>query len=388
MRETERIQTIVVGGGQAGLSVGYHLSRRNLPFVILDANDRIGDSWRARWDSLRLFTPARLDSLDGMPFPAPPFAFPTKNEMADYLAAYADRFHLPVQNGVRVERLTREDNRYVVTTGDRTFEAEHVVVAMANYQQPRVPAFAGELAPAIFQLHSSTYRRPSQLQPGGVLLVGAGNSGSEIAIELSRHGRQVWMSGRDTGHVPFRINGFAARHGLTRFLLRFVFHRVLTTSTPLGRKVRPRILSHGGPLIRVKPSDLAAAKVERVPRIAGVRGGQPFLEDGRVLDVTNVIWCTGFAPSCSWIDLPIFGADGEPRQVRGCVTGEPGLYFVGRQFLYAMSSTMIHGVGRDADYVAKAIEMSIATRQVPSASVPRGQSAAVHGATAHGALGH
>ena len=147
-KEPERIHTVVIGGGQAGLSVGYHLARRHLPFVILDAHERIGDSWRKRWDSLRLFTPARFDGLDGMPFPAAADAFPTKDEMADYLEAYAARFELPVRNGVTVNRLSRQGDRYLVTAGDRQFEAEHVVIAMANYQQPRVPAFARDLDPS------------------------------------------------------------------------------------------------------------------------------------------------------------------------------------------------------------------------------------------------
>ena len=185
--QTERVQTLVIGGGQAGLSTGYHLRRRGLPFVILDANQRIGDAWRNRWDSLRLFTPARFDGLDGMPFPAPAHSFPTKDEMADYLASYARRFDLPVRTGVRVDRLSRQGNRYVVTAGQRRFEAEQVVVAMARYQTSRVPRWAWELDPYIVQLHSSAYRNPKQLREGGVLLVGGGNSGAELAVEIARH---------------------------------------------------------------------------------------------------------------------------------------------------------------------------------------------------------
>jgi putative flavoprotein involved in K+ transport len=358
---SEHVETVIVGGGQAGLSVGYHLAQRGLPFVILDASERIGDSWRNRWDSLRLFTPARYNGLPGMPFPAPAHSFPTKDEMADYLEAYAAHFELPVRTGVRVNRLSRQDGRFVVESDDLWLETENVVVAMANYQSPRVPAFARELDPGIVQLHSSEYRNPSQLKGGGVLVVGAGNSGSEIALEVACD-HPTWMSGRDTGHLPFRIDGAAGRMFLVPLVLRFLFYRVLTVNTPIGRKVRPKVLSIGGPLIRVKPKDLSAAGIERVPRVVGVRDGLPVLEDDRVLDIANVIWCTGFHPGFSWIDLPVFG-EKEPLHERGVVAGEPGLYFVGLHFLYALSSSMIHGVGRDAGHIVKAIASQAAEKR-------------------------
>jgi len=352
----ERVQVVVIGGGQAGLSVGYHLSRRGIGCVILEAHQRLGDTWRSRWDSLRLFTPARFDGLDGMRFPAAGRAFPTKDEMAAYLEAYAARFELPVRTGVRVERVSHTGDRYLVEAASRSWEADHVVVAMASYQRPKVPPFASELDPRLVQLHSSDYRNLDQLREGGVLIVGAGNSGAEIALETARAGRPTWLSGRGTGHIPFRIDGLAARAGLMRFVLRFLFHRVLTTDTPIGRKARPSVVSRGGPLIRVKPQDLTAAGVQRVPRTAGVRGGLPELEDGRVLEVANVVWCTGFHPGFSWIHLPVFDRDGEPKHERGIVPGQPGLYFTGLHFLYAMSSTMIHGAGRDAEHIAEAIQ--------------------------------
>jgi putative flavoprotein involved in K+ transport len=157
--------------------------------------------------------------------------------------------------------------------------------------------------------------------------------------------------------VPFRIEGWIS-HVLLPPLFRVVFHRILTVDTPIGRRARPSVVSKGGPLIRVKPADLAAAGVERVPRVTGVRDGKPLLADGRVLDVGNVVWCTGFHPGLSWIDLPgvAHGADGEPVHNRGIVPGEPGLYFVGLHFLYSFSSTMIHGVARDAERIANTIQ--------------------------------
>ena len=354
--QTERTGTLVIGGGQAGLAAGYHLARHGLDFLIVDASRRIGDAWRRRWDSLRLFTPARFSSLPGMRFPAPPWHFPTKDEFADYLEGYAERFELPVRSGARVESLTREDGRFVAIAGDRRFEADRVIVAMANYQKPKTPAFARELDPGIVQIHSADYRGPGQLRDGDVLLVGAGNSGSEIAMELApRH--QVWMSGRDVGQLPFRIAGLSGRI-LGPLVLRGLFYRVLTVDTPIGRRARPRIISRGGPLIRVKSQDLRRAGVRRAPRTTGVRDGRPVLDDGRVLDVANVVWCTGFRPGFEeWIHLPVHADEEghEPRHERGVATGQPGLHFVGLHYQRALSSAMIHGVGRDAAETAARI---------------------------------
>jgi len=350
--DEQRVETLVIGGGQAGLAVGYHLAQRGLPFLIVDANDRIGDAWRKRWDSLHLFTPNRLNGMPGMPFPGPRWALPSKDEFADYLEGYAERFELPVRTGVEMDRLTRNGERFTATSGDRRFEADNVVVAMSSWQRARVPDFAADLDPSITQLHVADYRNPSQLRAGDVLVVGAGNSGAEIAKELAATHR-VWLSGPDTGHIPFRPESRIA-HVLMPFIGRVIFHRILTTSTPIGRKARPRILAKGDPLIRVKPKDLAAVGVERVPRSTGVQEGLPQLKDGRRLDVANVVWCSGFHPGFSWIELPVFGPH-EPTHDRGVVASQPGLYFVGLKFLYSKSSEQIHGVGRDAARIAEHI---------------------------------
>src|SRR5688572_25823190 len=234
MKVTDSIHTVIIGAGQAGLAAGYHLQKRGIPFVILEANQRVGDSWRKRWDSLRLFTPAKFDAIDGMRFPAPPNSFPTKNEMADYLESYVRRFNLPVRTGVHVDALHRRGDKYVVSAGDLEIEADNVIVAMALYQKFVSPPFAADLDPAIVQFHSCDYRNPGQLRAGDVLLVGAGNSGAEIAMELSKSHR-ILLSGRDVGHVPFRIESLAARLILLRLVLRVFFHRIATIRTPIGR---------------------------------------------------------------------------------------------------------------------------------------------------------
>lgn len=351
----EHVETLIIGGSQSGLATGHQLSQRGRAFLIVDSHQRVGDAWRHRWDSLRLFTTARYDGLPGMPFPAPSTHYPTKDEAADYLEVYATRFQLPVMTGVTVEGLTRNGPVFEATAGDRVFTSDNVVVATGAFHAPRIPAFAESMDPGIAQLHSSQYRRPDQLRGGGVLVVGAGNSGAEIALELSRD-HPVWLSGRDTGQEPTRAGSLPDR--LAMPVMWFLASRVLTVGSPLGRKVRDQFLHppRGIPLGRVRRKDLVAAGIERVPRVASVSSGLPVLDDGRVLDVRNVVWCTGFDIDLSWIDLPLVATDGYPEQDRGIIAEHPGLYIVGLPFLRSLSSALLGGVGRDASHIADHID--------------------------------
>jgi putative flavoprotein involved in K+ transport len=344
----ERFETVIVGGGQAGLATAYHLKRHGRPFVVLDAEERIGDAWRKRWDSLRLFTPAKYDALPGLRFPAPPWSFPTKDEMGDYLETYAARFELPVRTGVFVDRVFGDGYRYVVESGLQTFEADNVIVATGAHHVPRLPPFASEVDPLITQVHSADYRNPGQLRDGSVLVVGVGNSGAEIAFELAQT-HDVYQAGTPSAEIPVRHGGILSRFVLP--VIRFVGTHVLTVRTPIGRKARPRFLEMATPLIRIKSPDLAAAGIERVSRVVGVRDGLPLLADGRVLDVTGIIWCTGFTYDFSWIDLPVLDGEGQPVHERGVVPSSPGLYFVGLRFQYAAVSDVLPGVGRDGAHV-------------------------------------
>ncbi len=356
--EPQKVDAVVVGAGQAGLATGYYLKQLGLEFVMLDAGERIGNSWRNRWDSLRLFSPACYNELPGMTYPGERFYYPTKDEFADYLERYAEKFILPVHLKTTVKSVSRRADGYFVDVGRKQYLAGNVISAMSSFQKPNIPAFAAELDSSIRQLHSSQYRRPQQLQAGDVLVAGAANSGAEIAIDISGTGR-TWLSGRHPGHIPFRIDTKAAEYLFVPFVLDILFHRVLTVDTPMGRKMRDRLFNQGGPLVRSKPADLDDAGIMRLPRVAGVRDGLPLLEDGHVLEVENVIWATGYYPNFDWIDLPIFGVDEHPREPqhsRGVVTNMPGFYFVGLFFQYAISSNMIFGMVRDAKYIADHIE--------------------------------
>lgn len=359
----EHVETLVIGGGQAGLAVGYHLARRGLPFTVLDGYEKVGDAWRNRWDSLRLFTPARYSGLPGMPFPGPPFSYPTKDEVADYLDAYAREFRLPIRTGVRVDSVSKAGNLYEVAYSGGSMLAENVVIATGASHSPSIPSFAPELDQSIVQLHSSEYRNPSQIRHGGVLVVGAGNSGAEIAIELAPHHR-VWLSGRDPGQEPTRAGSIPDRLFLP--IMWLMATRVTNVKNPIGKKMRDHFLDppRGIPLGRVRRKDIAKAGIERVPRTQGVTDGMPLLEDGQVLEVANVIWCTGFTPGFQWIDLPVPNLGNIPSHERGIVESCPGLYFIGLQFLSTLSSALVGGVGRDAEHIVDHIASTrIETRQ-------------------------
>jgi putative flavoprotein involved in K+ transport len=297
-----------------------------------------------------------------MRFPIRGVYTPTKDEMADYLESYATEFDLPVYLRTRVTRLSRDGERFRVETNNGSTTADNVVVAMASWQVPAVPDYAADLGDDIVAVHSADYRNPSQLQPGSVLVVGSGNSGAEIALELSGSHRTM-VAGTPPGEIPINI---ASRLGTIPawFISRVLFHRILTDSTPMGRKMARK--NRGEPLVRTRTKELRQAGVESVARITGVEDGLPVTIDGDRLDVSNVIWCTGYDPGFDWIDLPIFFEDGRVRHERGIVPDHPGLYFVGLKFLYSVSSAQIHGVGRDAERIVG----EVAARVTSASPVP------------------
>lgn len=341
-RRIERFDTLVIGGGQAGLSAGYHLSQRDVDFVIVDAEQRTGDVWRRRWDSLKLFTPAKYSGLPGMPFPAHPSHLPDKDEMADYLERYAERFDLPVRSGTRALSLSHDGERWVLHTDRGTLEANSVVVATGAFHSPKIPAVATRLDRGIQQLHSSAYGSPFDLPDGPVLVVGAGNSGAQIALDLARE-HKVWLAGRNTGHLPRRILGRDLFDWIWPVIRRF------SLDTRVGRRMRTR--DGGDALIGIPERAIEQAGIVRVGRVDGEHDGWP-VADGEPLRPRSIVWCTGFLPDYSWIDAPVFDERGLPRHVRGVVPDAPGLYFLGLRFQHRLSSSLVGGTGDDAAFVA------------------------------------
>jgi putative flavoprotein involved in K+ transport len=348
----DQFEVIVIGGGQAGLATGYYLAQAGVRFIILDAGERVGDVWRKRWDSLKLFTPAEYDNLPGMPCPVLAGYLPSKDELADYLEAYAEHFGLPVRLKTRVDSLTREDRSYLVTSGSQRFAAAHVVVATGALQSPKLPDFATKLNPSILQLHSSHYRSPDQLQSGDVLIVGVGQSGAEIGREVAAT-RQTWLSGQARVHLPRFVLGRHIFSWLWPILSR------INRDNWLGRLLAARMGEGGDPVVGISLKDLARSGIKRVPRIVDVEEGKPMTADGQILDVANVIWATGFCSDYRWLSLPIFHYDGYPLHKRGVVEGEPGLYFVGLRFQYRPTSHLVGGVSTDARYIVRRIVQRI-----------------------------
>ena len=364
---------MVIGAGQSGLAAGHYLKRTGLDFSILEGANRVGDVWRGRWDSLRLFTPARYSALPGLKIPAAGGTFPGKDAFADYLESYAQHFHLPVRTGIRVLSVRRVDDVFELQTSAGEMRARNVIATPGGNSTPHIPAAAQAMAPSIRQLHSSEYRGPAGVPAGDVVVAGAGTSGVEIALELAlnRPAGTVFLAGRPTAHIPDAVFRFAGP------LYWRLVNSLLTLDTKPGRKVAAGFHSHGAPLIRVSVEDVERAGAVRLPRISGAVDGKPTFDVGTSNsgtpargavpgDVRTVIWATGYRPAFDWIaGLPVDSL-GWPATARGVVPEIPGLYFVGMPFQYALTSGLVGGVGRDAEYVVGQLLRTRAHREADS----------------------
>jgi putative flavoprotein involved in K+ transport len=348
------VEVAVVGASQAGLAMGYYLRELGLRFVILERADSIAPAWRERWDSLTLFTPRRYSALPGLPFPGDPEGYPTRDEVIDYLERYAETFELPIELNSEVLRLSDEDGRFVFDLEGRTVTSDQVVVATGPFQTPYVPGIAENLDPEVWQAHSTGYRRPGDVPEGTVLVVGGGNTGFQIAKELSARHKVVLSVGSTQKPLRQRIAGRDLFWWLTKT------HLLSTTvESRLGSKLR-----HRDTLIGSSPRQLKRKYgVEMKPRATDVSGRVVRFEDGSVVEVDAVIWATGYRPDYSWIDLPILDSNGRLRHRRG-VTDVPGLNFVGLTWQWTRGSALIGFVKDDAAFLGERISSFAKTRPV------------------------
>ena len=341
----DRFDVVVVGAGQAGLAMGYFLARQGRRFVILERSDSIGAAWRERWESLTLFTPRRYNGLPGLPFPGDPDGYPTRDEVIAYLERYAEKFELPIELNSNARRLTTDDGRFLLEVDGRTIRADQVVVATGPFQEPYVPQLAERLAPEIFQTHSTGYRKPTDVPEGAVLVVGGGNTGFQIAQELSATHKVYLSVGSRQSPLPQKLLGRDLFWWLTK-------SRLLNTTVEsrLGRR-----LQHRDTLIGSSPRDLKRRYgVELKPRVVDASEHTVRFADGSELKVEAVIWATGYRPDYSWIDLPVFDPDGRLRHRRG-VTDVAGLYFLGLTWQHTRGSALLGWVKDDAEFVAQQI---------------------------------
>lgn len=340
---TDALEVLVIGGGQAGLVMGYHLAERRQRYLIVDAGAEIGAAWRSRWDSLQLFTPAQFDNLPGMPFPAARDTYPGKDDVANFLQTYAARFELAVQLNTTVVSLTTSDDGYVVTTRGDALQARQVVVATGPFQVPFVPPIAKDLDANVPQIHSVDYRRPQNLPAGKVLVVGAANSGCQIALELSATHSVELSAGQRIPTIPQRplrrdVWTWASGLGLDR----------VTVASRLGRRLagRDQVIGSG-------PRQLAKRYGVRIrPRATAATGRTVTFADGTASEYDAVVWATGFKANYAWIDVAgVKDEQGRILHQRG-VTPSPGLYMLGMTWQHTRTSALLGWVGSDASYLA------------------------------------
>jgi putative flavoprotein involved in K+ transport len=354
-------EVAVIGAGQAGLAMGYYLAQQGRRFLILDRGDSVASAWRERWESLTLFTPRRYSALPGLLFPGDPDGYPTRDEVIEYLERYAEEFGLPIEFNRDVRRLSRQRERFRLAIDGRTITTDQVVIATGPFQTPYVPELAKELDAGVWQAHSTGYRRPSDVPDGSVLVVGGGNTGFQIAKELSSTHQVVLSVGTRQKPLPQRVVGRDLFWWLTKTGL---IHK--TVESRLGRRLKDR-----DTLIGSSPREIRRRfGVDLRARAIASSGRTVRFEDGSEIQVDAVIWATGYRPDYTWVDLPLFDPDGRLRHRRG-VTDVPGLYFVGLTWQHTRGSALIGWVKDDAEFIAERIAAFAGAKRAESHDAPQ-----------------
>lgn len=338
-------EAIVIGAGQAGLSVGYYLKQLKKDFVILDKGQEVGESWINRYDSLVLFTPRMYDALPGLPLEGEPHDFPTKNEIVSYLKQYVDKFSLPIKFQTEVLKVTQKDTIFYIETDQGVFQSKNLIIATGAFQSPKIPLFSKNLSKDIHQLHSSQYRNPEQLRDGNVLVVGGGNSGAQIAVELSQVKETYLAISKKLSFLPLVLNKKSIFWWFDKFgILK------ASSSSFLGKAIQRK----GDPIFGYELKNAVKRKdVYIKPKVVeGVHNKITF-KDSSTLQVDNIIWATGFDSNYTWLNMKeVFNEEGEIVQYRG-VTKVKGLYFIGLPWQYRRGSSLLQGVGYDAKYIVE-----------------------------------